>query len=87
MKLAAVCQRSSKKDFVDVWALLESGRSLRRMLTAYQRTFDVADVAHVLYRLAEFDEVDRQPMPRMIWKTSWKQMKNDLSHALKTLRS
>ena len=87
MKLAAVSQRSSKKDFVDVWALLKSGRTLRRMLTAYQRMFDVADVAHVLYRLAEFDDVDQQPMPRMLWKTSWKQMKNDLSQALKTLRT
>lgn len=87
MKLAAVCQRSSKKDFVDVWALLKSGRSLRSMLTAYQRTFDVADVAHVLYRLADFDEVDRQAMPRMRWKSSWKQMKDDLSRALKSLRT
>lgn len=87
MKLAAVSQRSSKKDFVDVWALLESGRTLRRMLTAYQRTFDVADVAHVLYRLAEFEEVDQQPMPRMLWKTNWKQMKSDLRLALKSLRS
>lgn len=87
MKLAAVCQRQSKKDFVDVWALLQSGRSLRRLLTAYQRTFDVGDVAHVLYRLAEFDEVDQQPLPRMLWKSNWKQIKNDLSHALGTLRS
>ncbi len=87
MKLAAVCQRSSKKDFVDVWALLKSGRSLRPMLTAYQRTFDVADVAHVLYRLADFDEVDRQAMPRMRWKTSWEQMKDDLSRSLKSLRT
>ena len=87
MKLAAVCQRSSKKDFVDVWALLKSGRSLRRMLTAYQQTFDVADVAHVLYRLAEFDEVDQQALPRMLWKTRWKQIKDEISQALKSLRT
>ena len=86
MKLAAVCQRSSKKDFVDVWALLKSGRSLRSMLTAYQRTFDVADVAHVLYRLADFDDEERQTMPRMLWKTSWKQIKDEIGQALKSLR-
>lgn len=72
---------------IEVWALLKFGRSLRAMLTADQRTFDVADVAHILYRLADFDEVDHQAMPRMCWKTSWKRMKDDLSRMLKNLRT
>lgn len=87
MKLAAVCQRVSKKDYVDIWALLKSGRTLRGMLTAYQRKFDIEDVAHVLYRLADFDDVDAQPMPRMRWKTTWKQVKESLGQAIKSLRA
>ena len=87
MKLAAVCQRTSKKDYVDVWALLKSGRTLRGMLTAYQRKFDIEDVAHVLYRLADFDDVDAQPLPRMRWKTTWKQVKESLGQAIKSLRT
>ena len=75
MKLAAVAQRGSKKDFVDIYAL---GRryGLREMLDLYRRKYGVADVGHVLVALAYFDDADRERMPTLLRRRwDWSTMK------------
>lgn len=67
MKLAAVTQRGSKKVFVDVYALGRRHRPLAEMLRLYQKKYSVADIGHVLYGLAYFEEADRERMPRLLW--------------------
>jgi len=76
MKIAAVAQRGSKKDFVDIYALASRAVSLRQMLSWYQSKYAIADVAHVLYSLSYFDDADRERMPTMIWKVKWPAVKN-----------
>jgi hypothetical protein len=75
MKLAAVAQRGAKKDFVDLYALVRSGLSLRQAIQGYRRKYAVGDVAHVLYSLVYFDDADRERMPRMVWPTDWRAVK------------
>jgi hypothetical protein len=87
MKLAALAQRGNKKDFVDVYALSLRRVSLRDMLIWYREKFAVSDVLHVLYSLAYFDEADRERMPRMLWPTTWPEVKARLRHWLRGLDS
>jgi hypothetical protein len=70
MKLAAVAQRGSKKDFVDVFSL---GRrlGLTDMLGFYRAKYGLKDVGHVLVALAYFDDADRERMPMLLSRQSW----------------
>jgi hypothetical protein len=74
MKLAAVAQRGSKKDFVDVFAL--GGRfGLGDMLASYRKKYGVEDVGHVLVALAYFDDADRERTPMLLLRQSWPDVK------------
>ena len=75
MKLSAIAQRGSRKDFVDIYALGLKHISLKQMLQLYQEKFAVQDIAHVLYGLAYFDDADKERMPRMLWDIDWKTIK------------
>lgn len=75
MKLAAVAQRGSKKDFVDVFVL---GRryALGEMLGFYRKKYGAEDVGHVLVALAYFDDADRERMPSLLQPQSWPTIKD-----------
>ncbi len=79
MKLAAVAQRGSRKDFVDVYAIGRERIPLGRMLALYGRKYSTKDVGHVLYGLAYFEDADRERMPRMVWDVSWPTVKRTIS--------
>ena len=71
MKLLAVEQRGTKKDFVDLYALGEQRFSLGQMLGLYQQKFSIADTARLRYSLCYFDDAEDEPMPDMLWDVSW----------------
>jgi hypothetical protein len=79
MKLSAIAQRGSRKDFVDLYALGQAGHSLQEMLAWYREKFSVQDIAHLLYALAYFDDAEAEQMPDMIWKADWKEIKGTIS--------
>jgi len=85
MKLSALSQCGSKKDFVDIYALMLKHKPLPEILTLYQQKYDVDDVSSVLYGLAYFDDADREPMPRMLWNTNWKTIKNAIRNSISAL--
>jgi len=75
MKLSAIAQRGSRKDFVDLFAFGRHGFSLGEMVSWYGEKFEVKDVGHLLYALVYFDDADSERMPVMIWKMSWREIK------------
>jgi len=77
MKLAAVAQRGSKKDFVDLYAL---GRvfSLKEMLRLYRRKYGVSDPGHLFFALSFFDDADSERMPTMLRSWTWAAIKNTI---------
>lgn len=85
MKLSALAQRGSKKDFVDIYALALKHRTLPDILALYMRKYSVEDMSHVLYGLAYFDDADKERMPRLLWKTDWKTIKKAISNWLGAL--
>lgn len=88
MKLSAVAQRGSKKDFVDIYALGLRHFSLKEMLQLYQKKYAVRDIAHVLYGLTYFDDAERERMPKMFWSINWKTVKKTIQGWIRgTVRS
>lgn len=87
MKLSAVAQRGSKRDFVDVYALGREHRPLEELLRLYRRRYGVEDIAHVLQGLVYFDDAERDRMPRMLWDIDWKRVKQTILGWVKRLTS
>ncbi|MGH7494343.1 MAG: nucleotidyl transferase AbiEii/AbiGii toxin family protein [bacterium] len=85
MKLSAIAQRGARKDFIDLYALLQEHKSLKQMLRLYSRKFAIDDFGHVLYALAYFDDAEREPMSNMLWKVNWRQLKEELQKQVKTV--
>ena len=77
MKLLAVAQRGTKKDFIDVHALSRQMR-LARMLDCYQTRFGVTDTSRILAGLCFFDDAEAEPMPVMLVPLDWETVKRDL---------
>jgi predicted nucleotidyltransferase len=70
MKLAAVTNRGTKKDFVDIAFLLKRF-DLPQMLAFYQTKFPDGSAFLVLKSLAFFDDAEDDPMPNMLISTTW----------------
>ncbi|MHB8893746.1 MAG: nucleotidyl transferase AbiEii/AbiGii toxin family protein [Candidatus Geothermincolia bacterium] len=85
MKLSAVAQRGSRKDFIDIYALGTKHRPLPGLLRCYSRKFGIAEPSHVLYGLAWFEDAERERMPRMIERWTWALMKADIQAWVKDL--
>jgi hypothetical protein len=77
MKLAAVAQRGSRKDFIDIFALGQRF-SLAEMLGFYRAKYRVEDVGHVVVALAYFDDADRERTPALLRRWSWPKVKATL---------
>ena len=83
MKLAAVAQRGSRKDFMDVYAIARRHKPLPDLLQLYQRKYSTTDVGHVLVSLAYFDDADEEPDLRMVWDITWEEVKNQIRRWVK----
>jgi predicted nucleotidyltransferase component of viral defense system len=79
MKLAAICQRSVKRDYVDLHAILTAGGvTVRDLVNAWNRKYPGKDVAFALRALVYFQDVDKARMPDMFAETTWETIKVDL---------
>jgi hypothetical protein len=78
MKLVAVSQRGSRKDFVDIYALGVSGFSLPDMLAAFRQRYSVSDDSRVLCSLVYFEDAEPEPMPTMLWDVDWNEIKRTI---------
>lgn len=87
MKLSAIAQRGARKDFVDLYALLETHRELPALLNLYREKFKVEDIGHLLYSLSYFEDAEREPMPEMLWDVSWEHLKARLREHVDALAS
>lgn len=85
MKLAAVAQRGTRRDFVDVHALATRFRPLRDLLGLYRSRYGIADATHVLYGLSYFDDAEPEQMPDMLVPADWAEIKRDIRAWVKAL--
>jgi len=75
MKLSAVAQRGSKKDFFDIYALCMQHHPLAELLELYRSKFSVTDIGPVIYGLAYFDNAESERDPVLLEKVSWEKVK------------
>lgn len=85
MKLAAVAQRGTRRDFVDVHSLATRFRPLGDLLGLYRSKYGVTDVTHVLYGLSYFDDAESEQMPDMLAPADWAEIKRDIRAWIKAL--
>lgn len=82
MKLLAVAQRGSRKDFIDVHEVLHQGGRLSDMLQDFRVKFQ-ADSITVLRGLTYFDDAEKEPMPAMLNATGWDTVRRDITRAVR----
>ena len=85
MKLKAVTQRGSKKDFYDIYYLMEH-LSLDEMLRLFKEKFRQHEVFHVIKSLSYFEDAENYPDP-LIFDPSltWDDVKTFIRRAVLNL--
>jgi len=80
MKLVAIGGRGSRKDFVDLFFLLRSGIALETIMDLVRKRFAGIDYNdyHLLKSLVYFDDAESEPMPRMLRRASWPEIKKTI---------
>jgi hypothetical protein len=74
MKLAAITGRGTKKDFIDVYFLLQKF-TLTEMFAFYAQKYADGSPFLVLKSLSYFDDAEKDPMPFMLSKITWPKIK------------
>ena len=77
MKLAAITGRGSKKDFIDLYFILQK-YTLGKIIEFYQEKYADGSVFLVLKSLSYFDDADLEVMPKMFDKISWEEIKSTI---------
>ena len=87
MKLGAIARRNTKKDFIDLYLFLQKNdMNLQELLRLTEKKFPKVkyDLVHLYKSLVYFTEADQEPMPNMITKIQWKEVKNFFEQEVKT---
>ena len=84
MKLDAVTKRGSKKDFYDIYFLLQK-MPLSEILDLYSKKFQHSTVFHVIKSLTYFDDAENQIDPVILdtlvsWHTVKETLENEVKH-------
>lgn len=87
MKVIAIGGRGSRKDFVDLYFFLRSGGSLESVLELIRKRFTGLDFNdyHLLRSLVFFDDAESEPMPRMIRRVRWTDIKDTITSEVRRL--
>lgn len=84
MKINAIINRGTKKDFIDIDFLLER-YSLVQILELYQQKYGVKDYQMALRSLSYFEDAENEAMPRMLVKKDWKTIKSDIIEKIRSI--
>ena len=82
MKLSAITQRGSKKDFIDLYFLLQHFK-ITEMMTFYNKKITDGNEWLVHRSLSFFDDADQQPTPKMYADISWEKIKTTIAAEVK----
>jgi len=77
MKIAAITNRGSKKDFIDIYFLLNHF-SLEEIINLYLDKYPDASSFLACKSLVYFADADAQVMPKMLIPTTWEDIKSKI---------
>lgn len=82
MKIAAITQRGSKKDFIDLYFLLQRFE-LVEILRFYKKKITDGNEWLALRSMSYFEDADQQPSPTMFQDIEWLEVKTYISKLIK----
>ncbi len=87
MKLNAISGRGSRKDFIDMFFLLNIF-SLSELFKEYENKYsvEISNNYHLLKSLVYFEDAEKQPMPKMIKNVQWSEVKDTIIHKVKEIK-
>ena len=77
MKVSAIVNRGTKKDFIDLYTLLLHF-ALDEILDMYSRKYSDGSLFIVMKSLTYFDDAETDPMPNVLNDTTWETVKEFL---------
>ncbi len=78
MKINAIEGRGSRKDFVDIYMLLQH-YTLSELLDFYSMKYPNYSIFRALLSLTYFDDAETQAMPKMFIPQTWEEIKEHIS--------
>jgi len=84
MKLNAICNRGSKKDFYDIRALLKE-YDLHTLIQWYGAKYQPASSLMLVRSLSWFEDADAEPDPISLINESWDEVKSQIKTAIRSL--
>lgn len=78
MKISAITNRGTKKDFIDLYFLLQH-LTFQEIIELYKTKYPDAIMFTTLKSLVYFDDAEPEPMPYMLKDVSWGQIKSTIS--------
>jgi hypothetical protein len=87
MEVVAIGGRGARKDFVDLYFYLRSGGSLEDVFAMLRKRFARVDFNeyHLLRSLAYFDDAETEPMPRMLRRVAWREIRKAIEGEVRRL--
>jgi predicted nucleotidyltransferase component of viral defense system len=87
MKIIALIQRGSKKDFIDLFFIEKEGIRIEQIMDLFSKKFCFASYEPMLiYKsLGYFEDADREITPKMFIDISWEKIKSYFSNRQKEL--
>ena len=82
MKVNAIIGRGTRKDFIDLYVLLQH-YPLAEILAFYKQKYPEYSEYRALLSMTYFEDAEMQDMPRMLISTPWKVMKETIIKAVK----
>ena len=78
MKLSAITNRGTRKDFVDLYYLLQH-YTLRELIGFYKSKYSDSQFFTVIKSLTYFDDAEKDPMPTMLRSADWDVIKQKIT--------
>lgn len=77
MKLSSIVGRGSKRDFIDLFAIMQRIHSLEACIDLFNRKFRGirVDSYHLMRSLVYFEDAEGEAMPEMLDHVDWKSVK------------
>lgn len=84
MKLSAIAGRGAKKDFYDIYFLLEKF-PLTQMLELFKKKYEPENTFHLLKSLTFFDDAELEPGLKSFRHIDWQEVKNKIVKEVRSI--
>ena len=88
MKIAAISERGTKRDFVDLYFILQK-ITLNEVFNFYDRKYQKlsSNSVHIKKSLVYFEDAEKDPTPKMIIPVSWGKIKTFFKKEVKNINA